>query len=98
MTEPLQLCRIEIPNEGSILLHPDQPSDESLTYYGEGLEKGECGITIWSIKEQHDGNITCYLVPKDSISRKEASNSIRLIVNSCKFYINYHTISKLLNS
>ncbi|KAJ8965791.1 hypothetical protein NQ314_003907 [Rhamnusium bicolor] len=57
---PLQYCRIEIPglrtynlNKGSI--------DKDVSYYGEGLEAGQCGFRINQVQDKNNGNIKCSL-------------------------------------
>ncbi|XP_011496129.1 PREDICTED: fasciclin-3 [Ceratosolen solmsi marchali] len=74
----LQVCRFTIPGEDSLVLTPGQPSEDGIDYYGEGLDKGQCGVTISNIKERHDGNVTCYLTPGKG--RSESYNSVRMIV------------------
>jgi hypothetical protein len=85
----LQVCRFTIPGEASLVLMPRQPSEDGIDYYGEGLDKGQCGVTISNIKERHDGNITCHLTPGKG--RSESYNSVRMIVAS-----GYYVSSPLL--
>ncbi|XP_023245311.1 fasciclin-3 isoform X2 [Copidosoma floridanum] len=75
---PLQFCRFVIPGEPSLVLSPNQPSEDGIDYFGEGIDRGHCGVKISSIKEKHDGNVTCYLTPTKG--RTESFNSVRLIV------------------
>ncbi|KAJ8921152.1 hypothetical protein NQ315_013624, partial [Exocentrus adspersus] len=57
---PLQYCRIEIPgfktynlNKGSV--------DNDVSYFGKGLDFGECGVTIQSAQERNNGIVKCTL-------------------------------------
>ena len=78
---PLRNCRFLIPNEESLSLSPDQPDDGiGIEYYGSGLQNGQCGVKISSIKATHDGNVSCFLTPVKG--RSESSNSVRLVVAS----------------
>lgn len=70
------------------------PSDETsnIRYHGAGWEEGECGMSIRSVDEKHNGNITCALVPfSDS---KEITGNIQIVV-ACK-YLEY-SFTYLLN-
>lgn len=50
-----------IPNEKALNLSPDWDKTPGFTYFGEGLTKGQCGVTIQSVRNAHHGTIKCYL-------------------------------------
>lgn len=78
--QPLRICRVEIPGEGSILLNANEPSEDGIEYYGKGLEQGECGVRIAKVKEVHDGIFKCSLTIHKS--RQETTASLKIIVAS----------------
>lgn len=80
---PLQGCRVEIPSLPSIILQPNQPSDDGISYDGQGLQTGQCGVTIENVKDSYHGDFKCALLPKDS--RSETSGTVKIVVAS-KYY------------
>lgn len=83
MGSPLQICRVEIHGESSMILRPNQSSDDGIEYYGEGTNKGQCGVHIFKVKEQHNGIFRCALTPEDR--RVESNASVNIVVAS-KYY------------
>lgn len=77
---PLEYCRFSVPGEVSFLAKEGKHMDNGIEYAGRGYVEGQCGIRIKSIKEQHDGNITCSVVPEGGSA--ESSAITRLIVAS----------------
>ncbi|KAL1502118.1 hypothetical protein ABEB36_007310 [Hypothenemus hampei] len=57
---PLQYCRVEIPGLKSYNLNRGM-SNSDVSYYGEGLEAGQCGFTIHRAKDENNGEIKCTL-------------------------------------
>ncbi|XP_035723349.1 fasciclin-3-like isoform X3 [Vespa mandarinia] len=78
MGSPLQICRVEIQGESSMILRPNQSSDDGIEYYGEGTNKGQCGVHILKVKEQHNGIFRCALTPEDR--RVESNASVIIVV------------------
>jgi len=78
--QPLRVCRVEIPGEGSIVLNKDEPSEDGIGYYGTGLETGQCGVRIAKVKEIHDGTFKCSLTMIKA--RQETTASLKIIVAS----------------
>ncbi|KAL2711585.1 fasciclin-3-like isoform X5 [Vespula squamosa] len=78
MGSPLQICRVEIHGESSMILRPNQSSDDGIEYYGEGTNKGQCGVHIFKVKEQHNGIFRCALTPEDR--RVESNASVIIVV------------------
>jgi len=76
-TQELDNCRWAIPGEGAFQLKPSK-STSGFSYFGGGLEKGECGVTITSVKEKNNGNVTCSVTSVVGI--KEVEAQITLIV------------------
>uniref|UniRef100_U5EPA2 Putative cell adhesion molecule 4 n=1 Tax=Corethrella appendiculata TaxID=1370023 RepID=U5EPA2_9DIPT len=58
--KPIDSCSIDVPGEQTILLRP-QASRDGLTYYGQGFEAGQCGVTIDRIQAKHNGVLRCNL-------------------------------------
>ncbi|XP_043475397.1 fasciclin-3 isoform X2 [Leptopilina heterotoma] len=76
---PLGHCRIEIPNEGSLVIgNTENYSNENVKYLGTGLDKGDCDILITRIKDSNDGIFKCSLLPKDS--GYEAEGTTRIVI------------------
>ncbi|XP_025154449.1 fasciclin-3 isoform X1 [Harpegnathos saltator] len=75
----IRVCRVEIPGEGNaILLSPGQPAEDGIEYYGDGFDKGQCGVKIAKVKETHDGLFKCSVATTDS--RQEITASLNIIV------------------
>ncbi|XP_048514962.1 fasciclin-3 isoform X1 [Athalia rosae] len=75
---PLQVCRVEVPGESSIILAPGQPAEDGIEYYGESLQAGQCGVRIAHIKEAHHGDFKCSLTPMGD--RTESSRTMKIVV------------------
>lgn len=52
------------------------------SYYGEGLDKGQCGVTINSVEDGYNGVVTCYLGLPSAL--QEPSGSFLLTVASTR--------------
>ncbi|XP_077266067.1 fasciclin 3 isoform X1 [Temnothorax americanus] len=76
--QPLRVCRVEIPGEGSIVLNANEPSEDGIEYYGNGLNNGQCGVRIAKVKEIHDGIFKCSLTVIKA--RQESTASLKIIV------------------
>lgn len=72
----LEFCRISYLST-SIILTPDKKNDV-LSYFGEGFDKGHCGVMINSAKDSHNGNITCSLTAVGALG--EQSGTMKLTV------------------
>ncbi|XP_019769623.1 fasciclin-3 isoform X3 [Dendroctonus ponderosae] len=57
---PLQYCRVEIPGLRSYNLNRGI-SNADVSYYGEGLDAGQCGFTVHRAKDDNNGEIKCTL-------------------------------------
>ncbi|XP_066144727.1 fasciclin-3 isoform X3 [Euwallacea fornicatus] len=57
---PLQYCRVEIPGLRSFNLNKGM-SNADVAYVGEGLEYGQCGFTMYRVKDNNNGEIKCTL-------------------------------------
>ncbi|XP_066602307.1 fasciclin-3 isoform X2 [Prorops nasuta] len=75
---PLHICRVEIPGEKSMVLTEDQPPEDGIEYYGDGLMKHHCGVRIARVREIHDGLFKCHVLPEKA--RFESTASVRIIV------------------
>lgn len=60
------------------LLHPDW-EDPEYKYFGEGLDKGQCGIQVNRVRSNNHGKARCFL----GVERQELSGEIDLVV-ACK--------------
>lgn len=52
-----------------------------MTYFGEGFDKGHCGVIIKNAKEINNGNFTCNLTPAEGMGQ-EIDGTMRLTVAS----------------
>lgn len=57
----IQYCRIEVPGLATLNLNPARgPAGPAMaSYYGEGLEKGFCGVSIPSVEDKNNGVFKC---------------------------------------
>ncbi|XP_037805866.1 fasciclin-3 isoform X2 [Lucilia sericata] len=70
-------CRIEIPGESKIFnLSPDWNKTPGFTYFGKGLQAGECGVSIQRVKALNNGQVKCNL----GVEGEELSGTIDLVV------------------
>jgi len=75
---PLLYCRFEIPGEEPIRVSPNLRKP-GFSWLGEqGLEQGECGITIQRVDNRNNGKVNCTLGPVDKPN--ELIGSVELIV------------------
>ncbi|CAH1114069.1 unnamed protein product, partial [Psylliodes chrysocephalus] len=58
---PLQYCRAEFPDHRNFNLNKQLPGTDEFSYFGSGLEAGQCGVTIHRAEEKHNGDIKCTL-------------------------------------
>ncbi|XP_058065868.1 fasciclin-3-like isoform X2 [Anopheles bellator] len=61
---PARLCLISMPGlKGQIVLAPNEPPPMAgVEYYGEGLERGSCGVRIARITADNAGVMNCTLI------------------------------------
>lgn len=58
----IQRCRFELRESNlEVKLHPEVQRVEPFHYFGEGLNKGQCGLRISKLERAHEGNWTCRL-------------------------------------
>ncbi|XP_065358765.1 fasciclin-3 isoform X2 [Calliphora vicina] len=70
-------CRIEIPGEPKVFnLSPDWNKTPGFTYFGKGLQAGECGVSIQRVKAVNNGQVKCNL----GVEGEELSGTIDLVV------------------
>jgi hypothetical protein len=63
---PITTCKFIIPGEpAEVKLNPSWTRTDNFRYFGNGLENGNCGVTIVSVRDEHYGNATCHLDPND---------------------------------
>nr|XP_022905960.1 fasciclin-3 isoform X1 [Onthophagus taurus] len=68
---PLQYCRVLIPGIGSLNLNSKLQSRKGVSYYGNGLDSGQCGFIINRVTEENNGKITCFLGIETEDQEKE---------------------------
>ncbi|XP_033150127.1 fasciclin-3 isoform X6 [Drosophila busckii] len=74
---PLTYCRIEIPGENKVLnLSPVWSKTPGFTYYGAGLNAGQCGVSIERVKASNNGQVKCSL----GVEGEELTGTIDLVV------------------
>ncbi|KAH8323316.1 hypothetical protein KR067_004879, partial [Drosophila pandora] len=73
----INYCRIEIPGEQRVLnLSPEWSKTPGFTYYGAGLNAGQCGVSIERVKASNNGQVKCSL----GVEGEELSGTIDLVV------------------
>ncbi|XP_002052795.3 fasciclin-3 isoform X1 [Drosophila virilis] len=73
----INYCRIEIPGEQKVLnLSPVWSKTPGFTYYGAGLNAGQCGVSIERVKASNNGQVKCSL----GVEGEELSGTIDLVV------------------
>ncbi|XP_034475040.1 fasciclin-3 isoform X5 [Drosophila innubila] len=73
----INYCRIEIPGEQKVLnLSPTWSKTPGFTYYGAGLNAGQCGVSIERVKASNNGQVKCSL----GVEGEELSGTIDLVV------------------
>lgn len=67
VAQPVSTCRFQIPGEPlDIKLNPTWSArNDNFQYFGNGLDQGQCGVTIKSVREEYHGNASCILDPND---------------------------------
>lgn len=73
---PINYCRIEIPGEKVLNLSPLWSKTPGFSYYGTGLENGQCGVTIDRVSASHNGKVKCSL----GFEGEEYEGNIDLVV------------------
>ncbi|XP_017094479.2 fasciclin-3 isoform X2 [Drosophila bipectinata] len=73
----INYCRIEIPGEQRVLnLSPEWSKTPGFTYFGSGLNAGQCGVSIERVKGINNGQVKCSL----GVEGEELSGTIDLVV------------------
>lgn len=75
----LDYCRFEIPNLVAFRIS-DKTNSDSYSYYGSGLESGDCGVHLYRVDLKNNGKVRCILGFKENAS--EGSGTIDLVVGS----------------
>lgn len=75
----LDYCRFEIPNLDAFRIS-DRTKSDSYSYYGNGLESGDCGVHLYRVDLKNNGKVRCTLGFKENDS--EGSATIDLVVGS----------------
>lgn len=58
-----------------------------ISYYGEGLDKGQCGVTINNVDDNYNGIVSCFLgLP----SELQEPSGVFLLTVARKFFPIYH--------
>ncbi|XP_055838256.1 fasciclin-3 isoform X2 [Episyrphus balteatus] len=73
---PINYCRIEIPGEKVLNLSPLWSKTPGFSYYGTGLDNGQCGVTIDRVSASHNGKVKCSL----GFEGEEYEGNIDLVV------------------
>ncbi|XP_055917848.1 fasciclin-3 isoform X3 [Eupeodes corollae] len=73
---PINYCRIEIPGEKVLNLSPLWSKTPGFSYFGSGLDNGQCGVTIDRVSASHNGKVKCSL----GFEGEEYEGNIELVV------------------
>ena len=78
--QPISTCRFVLPGEPvEIKLNPDwAPRNDNFKYFGAGLQQGQCGLEIASVRNEYHGNATCVLDPNDGLA--DAVGNIEIVI------------------
>ncbi|KAF6212993.1 hypothetical protein GE061_010706 [Apolygus lucorum] len=77
---PLESCRFDVPSGRILNPKPGAPPVGGLAYYGDGFEKGHCGLHIQSTTDEWEGNYVCTVFPKDSWDSYKALTAITIAI------------------
>ena len=64
---------------------PQIQSTSGYSYFGEGLESGQCGIIIDAVKKSHNGKMECFM---GLVTGHEINGSIPIMLTS-KILMNF---------
>lgn len=79
VAQPISTCRFTITGERlDVKLNPAWTRNDNFQYYGNGLDNGQCGVTIKSVREEYHGNATCTLDPNDGLA--DAVGVIEIVI------------------
>lgn len=79
IAHPVTSCRFFIPGvQDEIKLNPSWSRSDNFRYSGSGLENGQCGVTINSVRKEYHGNATCHLDPNDG--QLDAIGTIEIVI------------------
>lgn len=79
VAQPIQTCRFALPTVPEIKLNPKWAArTDNFQYFGSGLDQGQCGLTIHSVREEYHGNATCILDPDDG--GNDARGNIEIVI------------------
>jgi len=56
---PIETCRIKFSNLNGGIKMRENDKKEDYEYLGGGFQRGDCGITYFTIKPDQHGNVTC---------------------------------------
>uniref|UniRef100_A0A0A9XAQ1 Fasciclin-3 n=2 Tax=Lygus hesperus TaxID=30085 RepID=A0A0A9XAQ1_LYGHE len=74
--QPLDNCQFDVPSGRSLNVRPDAVPRGGLGYFGEGFEKGQCGLHIQTVTEEWNGVYICTVTPKGSFDAYKANMSL----------------------
>lgn len=80
IAQPISTCRFILPGEPiEIKLNPSwPPRNDNFKYFGDGLQNGQCGLEIASVRQTYHGNATCVLDPNDGLA--DAIGNIEIVI------------------
>lgn len=77
-----QIHVVFLPNQQTIFFQ--------FSYYGEGLDKGQCGVTINSVEDKYNGVVRCFLGLPSEV--QEPSGAFLLTVASTFAFLRSKTV------
>ncbi|XP_014254042.1 fasciclin-3 isoform X2 [Cimex lectularius] len=60
-------CQFEVPGDGSLTLNMNQKPYKNIVYYGEGYNKGQCGLNLRHVQDYHNGLFKCSLTEEGNV-------------------------------
>ncbi|BES91326.1 CD80-like C2-set immunoglobulin domain [Nesidiocoris tenuis] len=87
--EPLDLCLFELPN-GKVMSLKTGKRSQGMSYFGDGLDKGHCGLLIDSVRDEHNGVFICTVTPEVTIDSQKGNMSLIVAKAPKKPVLNVH--------
>lgn len=64
-----------MPTGRSVTLSPGKKGND-IKYFGDGLKKGECGMEIIRVTEEHNGVYICTVTPEGFVDNLKANMTL----------------------
>lgn len=90
VAEKIQYCRFELPNGRAYNLRPDiRVENGKISYFGESLDSGQCGVKIENTLDEYNGPIKCTMGVY-SQPHEVAANTTLIVASKYIFFLILH--------